>query len=143
MTSAAAPAALEPCLHLLGNLALGGADVAYAICHTSQLVSNAVSLIDRKHTNKKLLVLYCTFHVDKVTPEFVWQRILNTYFWLLTQVEGIMAISDLRSSVSGFEAAAKAQEAARPAALRALCLLCQAGTHTARRLLAAGHPPCS
>ena len=52
-----------------------------------------------------------------------------------------MAILDLRSSVSGSEAAAKAQEAARPAALRALCLLCQAGTHIARRLLGEGHCP--
>ena len=38
LTSAAAPAALEPILALLGDLALGGADVAHAICDTSGLV---------------------------------------------------------------------------------------------------------
>lgn len=54
------------------------------------------------------------------------------------QVEGLIAILDLRSAVVGSEAAAKAEDVARPAALRALCLLCQSGAHSARRLLAAG-----
>jgi len=38
LTSAAAPAALEPTLALLGDLALGGVDVAHAICDTPGLV---------------------------------------------------------------------------------------------------------
>ena len=56
LTSAASPAALEPCLGLLGNLALGGADVAYAICHTPQLVRSAVYFIICKHTTLALVV---------------------------------------------------------------------------------------
>ena len=54
------------------------------------------------------------------------------------QVAALMAILDLHSAVTGSQAAAKAELVARPAALNALCLLCQAGTHIARRLLAEG-----
>ena len=143
LTSAASPAALEPCLGLLGNLALGGADVAYAICHTPQLVRNAVYFIPKK--THSLAVVVCVAVHFCVTICFACSSPRQTdtclYCGRPAQVEGIVAILDLRSSVSGSEAAAKAQEAARPAALRALCLLCKASTHTARRLLAEGHCP--
>ena len=42
LTSAAAPAALQPLLSLLGELALGGADVAHAICEMPGLVSSSL-----------------------------------------------------------------------------------------------------
>ena len=42
LTSAAAPAALQPLLALLSDLARGGADVAHAICDTPGLVGQAL-----------------------------------------------------------------------------------------------------
>lgn len=54
------------------------------------------------------------------------------------QVAGLMAVLDLRSAVSGSQAAARAEAAARPAALRVLCLLCQSGVLISRRLLFEG-----
>ena len=47
LTSAAAPAALEPSLALLGDLALGGADVACAIADTPGLVSKSMEICIR------------------------------------------------------------------------------------------------
>ncbi len=48
-----------------------------------------------------------------------------------------MAILDLRSAAAASQTA-KTEQAARPAALRVLCLLCCGGAPIARRLLAEG-----
>ena len=64
LTSAAAPAALQPLLSLLGELALGGADVAHAICDMPGLVSFkfVTSLVKRLPLVIALLCPRCGRH---------------------------------------------------------------------------------